>query len=80
MAMTPLDGYDFYTHPYVAVVGIVSKVIIYDVAHMTQVRSIRVLVSNWNSFSGLTALPQGRLVIGSLDGSAKVYKIKNEDD
>lgn len=57
MAMSALDGYDFYTYPYVAVVGIVSKVIIYDVSHMTQVRSIRVLVSNWNSFSGMMALP-----------------------
>ena len=57
MAMTPLDGYDFYTYPFVAVVGIVSKVIIYDVSHMSQVRSIRVLVSNWNSFSGMMALP-----------------------
>lgn len=80
MAMAPLDGYDFYTYPYVAVVGIVSKVIIYDVSHMTQVRSIRVLVSNWSSFMGMVALPRNRLIIGSLDGSAKVYKIKNNTE
>ena len=42
-----LDNYDFYTYPFVAMVGIVSKVIIFNTSNMTSVRSVRVLVQNW---------------------------------
>ena len=48
MQITPLDGYDYHTYPLVAMAGIVSKVIIFDVKQMVQVKSIRVLVSNTN--------------------------------
>ena len=74
-AMAPLHGYDYLRHPYVAIVGIVSRVILYNVSDFTEVRSIRVLVSNWHTFRGISPLPQNRLIIGALDGSAKVYSV-----
>ena len=75
--MVPLHGYDYLRHPYIAIVGIVSRVIIYNVSDFTEVRSIRVLVSNWHNFRGISPLPQSRLIIGALDGSAKVYSVIN---
>lgn len=75
--MVPLHGYDYLRYPYIAVVGIVSRVIIYNVSDFTEVRSIRVLVSNWHTFRGITQMPQNRLIIGALDGSAKVYSVIN---
>lgn len=75
--MVPLDGYDYLRHPYVAIVGIVSRVVIFNVSDFTVIKSIRVLVSNWHTFMGIQSLPQDRLIIGALDGSAKCYKVVN---
>ena len=47
MQIEPLENYDFYTYPFVALVGIVSKVIIFNTNTMTAVKSVRVLVQNW---------------------------------
>ena len=46
MQIIPLDGFDYHIYPLVAMCGIVSKVIIFDVKQMVQVKSLRVLVSN----------------------------------
>ena len=75
--MVPLPGYDYLRCPFVAIVGIVSRLIIFNVSDFTEVKSIRVLVSNWHTFRGLSALPGNRLIVGALDGSAKVYKVAN---
>ena len=42
-----LSGYNYNEYPYVAMAGMVSKVIIYDVKNMTVIQSLRVLISNW---------------------------------
>jgi hypothetical protein len=60
--------------PLVAVVGIASKMVIYDVRSNQVVKSVRVLISNWSHFKGLTLLGQNELAVGCLDGSLKVYK------
>lgn len=80
MQIEPLENYDFYTYPFVALVGIVSKVIIFNTNTMTAVKSVRVLVQNWQSFRGVKALPGDSLAIGCLDGSLKVFKIKDDQD
>ena len=59
--------------------GIVSKVIIFDVKQMVQVKSLRVLVSNSQNFNGLGALPENQLACGCLDGSIKVYSVEEEE-
>mmetsp|Transcript_18986 Transcript_18986/g.22409 ORF Transcript_18986/g.22409 Transcript_18986/m.22409 type:complete len:99 (+) Transcript_18986:470-766(+) len=56
-AMEALHGYDYLRHPYVAIVGIVSRLVIFNVSDFTEVKSIRVLVSNWHTFRGVSALP-----------------------
>lgn len=52
----------------------VSKVIIFDVKNLNVVQSLRVLISNWQTFMGVEALPDEKLAIGCLDGTVKVYK------
>lgn len=42
--MVPLNGYDYLRYPYVAIVGTVSRVILFNLSDFTEVRSIRVLV------------------------------------
>lgn len=75
--MVPLHGYDYLRYPYAAIVGIVSRLVIYNVSDFTEIKSIRVLVSNWHTFRGVTALPQNRLIVAVLDGSAKMYRVSN---
>ena len=75
--MVPLTGYDYLRHPFVAVVGVVSHVILLNVSDFSIVRTIRVLMSNWHTFHAITPLPADHLMIGALDGSAKVYTITN---
>lgn len=75
--MVPLYGYDNLRYPYVAIVGIVSRLVIFNVSDFTEIKSIRVLVSNWHTFRGISPLPQNRLIVGALDGSAKVYRVAN---
>ena len=52
----------------------VSKVIIYDVKNMTVIQSLRVLISNWQTYIGVIGLPQEKLAVGCLDGTIKIYK------
>ena len=77
-AMIQLNGYDYLRNPYAAILGTVSRVIVFNVSDFTEVRSIRVLVSNWHTFKGICPLPQNRIIIGALDGSAKVYSVINQ--
>jgi hypothetical protein len=42
-----LTGYDYNEYPYIAMAGMVSKVVIYDVKNITVNQSLRVLISNW---------------------------------
>eukprot|EP00347_Sterkiella_histriomuscorum_P004373 403360704 len=70
-----LTNYDYNEYPYVAIAGMVSKVIIFDVKNMTVIQSLRVLISNWQTFSGLCGIPQEeKLAVGCLDGTVKIYK------
>jgi len=52
-----LSGYDYNDHPYAAIAGMVSKVIIYDVKNLSIIQSIRVLISNWQTYIGLVGMP-----------------------
>ena len=52
----------------------VSKVIVFDVKNMTVIQSLRVLISNWQTFIGVTGMPEEKLAVGCLDGTIKVYK------
>ena len=79
MQIEPLENYDYYTYPFVALVGIVSKVIVFNTNTMTAVRSVRVLVQNWQSFRGVKALPDDSLAIGCLDGSLKTWLEKGDN-
>jgi hypothetical protein len=54
--------------------GMVSKVIIYDVKNMTVIQSLRVLISNWQTYIGVVGLPDEKLAVGCLDGTLKIYK------
>lgn len=54
--------------------GMVSKVIIYDVKNMTVIQSLRVLISNWQTYIGVVGLPEEKLGVGCLDGTVKIYK------
>jgi len=74
MQIELLDNYDYYSYPFVALAGMVSKVIIFNTSTMSAVRTVRVLVQNWQSFRGVRALPEDRIAIGCLDGSLKVFK------
>jgi hypothetical protein len=47
MQIELLDNYDYYSYPFVALAGMVSKVIVFNTRSMTPVRSVRVLVQNW---------------------------------
>ena len=49
----PLPGYSYESYPLVAMVGMVSKLLVFDVKTFVLVKSIRVLVSNWQMFKGL---------------------------
>ena len=69
-----LDHYDYNEYPYVALAGMVSKVIVYDVKNFSIIQSLRVLISNWQTFVGVQALPDEKLAIGCLDGTVKIYK------
>ena len=69
-----LDGYDYNEYPYAAIAGMVSKVIIFDVKNMTIIQSLRVLISNWQTYIGVVGLPEEKLAIGCLDGTIKIYK------
>ena len=80
MQIEPIENYDYYTYPFVALVGIVSKVIVFNTNTMTAVRSVRVLVQNWQSFRGVKALPDDSLAIGCLDGYLKVFKVSDDHD
>lgn len=73
-----LTGYDYNEYPYVAMAGMVSKVIIYDVKNQTIVQSLRVLISNWQTYNGIIGLPDDRLAVGCLSGTIKVYKASYE--
>jgi hypothetical protein len=74
-----LTGYDFNESPYAAIAGMVSKVIIYDVKNLTVLQSLRVLISNWQTYIGVSALPGDLLAVGCLDGTVKVYKSSYDD-
>ena len=52
----------------------VSKVIIFDVKNLTVIQSLRVLISNWQTYVGLSSLLEDKLVVGCLDGTVKIYK------
>jgi len=80
MQIEPLINYDYYTYPFVAIVGIVSKVILFNTNTMTVVRSVRVLVQNWQSFRGVKALPDEKLAIGCLDGSLRILKVSDDQE
>ena len=69
-----LNGYDFNEHPYAAIAGMVSKVIIFDVKNLTVIQSLRVLISNWQTYIGVVDLPNDKLAVGCLDGTVKLYK------
>ncbi|CDW71136.1 traf-type zinc finger family protein [Stylonychia lemnae] len=69
-----LTSYDYNEYPYVALAGMVSKVIIFDVKNMTVIQSLRVLISNWQTFIGVVGMPEERLAVGCLDGTVKIYK------
>ncbi len=69
-----LTGYDYNDFPYTAIAGMVSKVIIYDVKNLTVIQSLRVLISNWQTYIGVIGLPEERLAVGCLDGTIKIYK------
>ena len=69
-----INGYDYNEHPYAAIAGMVSKVIIYDVKNQTVIQSLRVLISNWQTYVGLVDLPNEKLAVGCLDGTVKIYK------
>ena len=56
----------------------VSKVIIFDVKNLTIIQSLRVLVSNWQTFIGVIGMPEEKLAIGCLDGTVKIYKTSYE--
>ena len=73
--MVTLGGFDEVSYPYVAMVGMTSKLLIFDVATFTVVQSFRTLVSNWHLFKGISAVGDGLLIVGGLDGSAKLYEI-----
>jgi WD40 repeat protein len=62
----------------VAIAGMVSKVIVYDAKNQTIIQSLRVLISNWQTYNGIVGLPDDRLAVGCLDGSIKVYKASYE--
>lgn len=70
----PLSGYDFNEHPFIALAGMVSKVIIYDVKNQTIIQSLRALISNWQTYIGVVGLPEAKLAVGCLDGTIKIYK------
>ena len=73
-----LNGYDYNEYPYTAIAGMVSKVIIFDVKNLTIIQSLRVLVSNWQTFIGVIGMPEEKLAIGCLDGTVKIYKTSYE--
>ncbi|TNV82776.1 hypothetical protein FGO68_gene14731 [Halteria grandinella] len=73
-----LTSYDYNEYPYVAIAGMVSKVIIYDVKNQTIIQSLRVLISNWQTYNGIIGLPEDRLAVGCLYGTIKVYKATYE--
>jgi len=69
-----LTGYDYNEYPYVALAGMVSKIIIFDVKNVSVIQSIRVLISNWQTYIGVVELPDERIAVGCLDGAIKVFK------
>jgi hypothetical protein len=56
----------------------VSKVIVYDAKNQTIIQSLRVLISNWQTYIGVIGLPEDRLAVGCLDGTIKIYKATYE--
>lgn len=72
--IAPLTGYSYEEHPYAAIAGMVSKVVIYDVRNLTVVQSLRVLISNWQTYVGVTGMGEEGLAVGCLDGTVKIYK------
>ena len=60
-----------------AIAGTVSRIILFNVSDFSEIKSIRVLVSNWHTFKGMISLPDNRFVIGTLDGTSKVYSVIN---
>ncbi len=59
--------------------GMVSKLLIFDVQRFTVMKTIRILVSNWHMFKGISALDDEHLCVGCLDGSIKLYKASTEN-
>ena len=74
----PLANYDYNEHPYIAIACMVSKVIIYDVKNQSVIQSLRVLISNWQTYMGVIDLPEDKLAVGCLDGTIKIYKTTYE--
>ncbi len=71
--IAPLAQYNYQEYPYLALAGMVSKVIIYDVKNLSVVQSLRVLISNWQTYVGVCAHGQEGLAVGCLDGGVKIY-------
>jgi hypothetical protein len=79
MQIACLDGFDYHSYPLVAMSGLVSKIIIFDVKAMNAVKSVRILLSNSVKFQGVSAMPGGLLACGCLDGRCKVYEVIDDE-